>query len=101
MQEILTSVGGITDIIAAGGNKAIIFILITNFVIALVVSYIVIRFLFKFIKEHNDSKDKILSEKDEIIISRTVKMENLIDQYNRLALQNLEKDNTIITMIND
>jgi len=96
LPELITAIQEILTIFSEGGPKAIAFIFLLNFVIVVGVAYVIVKFLSKFMQEHNDDKEKALAAKDEIINNARQRSEILNEQYAKLATQSIEREHLVL-----
>jgi hypothetical protein len=92
IQEILDVLQAVLGIIAEGGQKAIVLIILANVAVAIGLFYFAGRFVLKFIKSTNDEKEKALAAKDEIINSSRVRSDAQLEQFTKLVTQSIEKE---------
>lgn len=101
LAELMSAIQEVLTIFSEGGQKAIAFIFILNIVLVFGVCYVVIRFMLKFIKDHNDDKEKALAAKDELLNSSRQRSETLNEQYAKLATQSIEREQLVMTELRE
>lgn len=101
LPETMTALKDVLTIVSEGGQKAIIFIVIINVVLALVGFYFGIRWFLAFLQATNDRIEKITAQKDELLNNSRKRSEEQNVQYAELLTKFLERENKNMAEIHE
>lgn len=99
--EVMTALQEVLTIFSEGGPKAIAFIFFLNLLLICVVVFFVSKFIWKFVKEQNDDKEKALAAKDELLNSARQRSEAVAKQYAKLAAQSIEREQLLMNELRE
>lgn len=99
--EVLDILNQFLTVFSEGGQKALALLFIINLAALGLFTWLTFKFLFKFIKDHNDEKEAALGAKDVLLNESRLRLENISEQYQRLLTQSIEREQMLTNEVRE